>query len=68
MVRMTNLKWRRSEEGYVESHCKRFSISPIYMGQTTPQGYYLYVDKKRLPHWWNTQKEAKDHARDAYSS
>ena len=36
---MKTVEWGRSEDGYVESKCGRFHISPLFIGRTTAQGY-----------------------------
>ena len=33
------VSWKRSEEGFVYSHCNRFSIVPLYCGTTRAQMY-----------------------------
>jgi hypothetical protein len=38
---MTSIKWGRSDEGFVESKCGRFEISPEYWGCVQPQSYTL---------------------------
>ncbi len=38
----TLIKWQRSDEGYVDSHCGRFDIVPLYCGTTRPQYYACY--------------------------
>ena len=35
------VKWHRSDDGFVESHCGRFSIQPLYWGCVNPQEYKI---------------------------
>lgn len=35
------VKWNRSNEGFVESKCGRFTISPEYWGRESAQSYEL---------------------------
>lgn len=51
--------WRRSEEGYVDSHCGRFHIYPLYMGTTTAQGYELHDEKLGRRSSADTQRDCK---------
>lgn len=37
----TSIKWKRSDGDYVESHCGRWWITPIYGGLTRPERYEL---------------------------
>ena len=36
---MNAIKWHRSEDEHVDSHCGHFSISPEYYGTTRAQSY-----------------------------
>jgi hypothetical protein len=57
------IRWGRSEEGYVESKCGRFTISPLYWGHTRPQSYELRDTKTgRVNMYLDTQADAKDTA------
>ncbi len=61
------IKWKRSEEGYVESHDGRFSIVPLFCGTTQPQYYDCYderVPKSRIKvaSLCDTQRECKAEA------
>jgi len=57
------IKWGKSKEGYVESKCGRFQISPIHWGRCNPIGYTLqdfnmfWQSSRCSP--FETQKEAK---------
>ncbi len=62
---MKRIRWKRSDEGYVESHCGDWFINPLYCGTTRPVWYELrdcrdgrYI--KRGTH--ETQADAKDEA------
>jgi len=58
------IRWKRANDGYVESHDGEWFITPIYSGCTRPQSYELrHKDNyaKGLG-WHSTQKEAKDWA------
>jgi hypothetical protein len=57
------VRWNRSEEGYTDSKDGRFSISPLYMGTTRPQGYQMWDNtmKKRVAQG-DTQAEMKREA------
>jgi hypothetical protein len=61
----TSVKWKRSDDGYVESTCGRFGIKPLWCGRTTPQFYdavYRADDRtcEVIVRMVNTQREAKD--------
>lgn len=58
------VKWQRSDEGYVDSHCGQFWIVPLFEGTTRAQSYQLYQQnvmtlqgEKRGTH--DTQRDAK---------
>lgn len=66
---MDNLKWTQSDDGYTDSHCGRFSISPQFEGTTRAQSYRLDEFHpltlqicKSNSH--DTQRDAKIHAQD----
>jgi hypothetical protein len=40
------VRWRRSTGDYVESHCGRWWITPIYGGCTRPERYELRLDNR----------------------
>lgn len=63
------IKWQRSDEGYVDSHCGRFWMCPEFEGTTRAQSYHLYElnvmtlqGESRGTH--DTQRDAKAHAQD----
>ena len=53
------IRWGASREGYAESKCKRFSISPMYYATTYIQGYDLMDNKTKMNRDHDTQNEAK---------
>ena len=57
------VKWYRSKEGFVESKCGRFSISPEYWGRETAQSYELKDNNtKKRYRLQDTQSDAKSKA------
>ncbi len=40
------VRWKRSTGDYVESHCGRWWITPIYGGCTRPERYALRLDNR----------------------
>jgi len=56
------IKWKRSHEGFVDSHCGRWRISPLYCGCVNPQFYELRDNGKKVGSWYNTQADAKQKA------
>jgi hypothetical protein len=65
MVRRAALKkvtWQPSVEGFVTSHCGRWSIVPLYCGATRPQAYELRLDGETVDGNCATQREAKEGA------
>jgi hypothetical protein len=42
MLMTTKVKWGPSDEGYVDSHCGRFWIVPLFEGTTRAQSYQLF--------------------------
>lgn len=61
------LKWKRSNEGYTETHDGRYEICPEYEGTTRPQSWHLYYyrDGRRLNGFTHdTQRGAKDRAQE----
>ena len=62
------IKWKRSTEGYVESHDGRFEIEPVFMGRTTAQAFHLYRrpvaggPREKVESYLPTQRDAKDRA------
>ena len=63
---MSRIKWGRSDEGFVESKCGRWHITPLYWGCTRPQAYALRdaKTKKKIGAWYETQWDAKQKALD----
>lgn len=58
------IRWKRANDGFVESHDGQWFITPIYCGCTRPQSFTLrHKDNyaKELG-WHQTQKEAKEYA------
>lgn len=53
------IRWKPSREGYVDSHCGRWSIEPLFFSCVKPQSFKLWRDGKTVAHSCNTQKEAK---------
>ena len=56
--------WKKSIDGFVESHCGLWDISPLYWGCETAQSYELtYRPKgersKRVGSSFDTQRAAK---------
>jgi hypothetical protein len=56
------IRWKRSVEGYCDSHCGRWRISPLYCGRVKPQFFDLYLDGKKVALMLSSQHEAKDRA------
>lgn len=61
---MVRIRWKRSEEGHVDSHCGRFMIEALYMGTTRPQGYQLVIKDGPKPWSADTQKVLKAEAQE----
>lgn len=55
----TGVRWKRSDEGFVDSHCGRWHIKPLYFGCVKPQFYELYRDGQRQGVYYSTQADAK---------
>jgi hypothetical protein len=53
------IRWKKSEDGYVTSHCGRWTISPLYWGCVNAQMYELSLDGVPVDRFCATQKEAK---------
>ena len=56
------VKWKRSCEGFVDSHCGVWAILPLYCGCVDPQCYELRRNGKRVGTWFDTQTDAKHEA------
>jgi hypothetical protein len=46
------VRWKRSTGDYVESHCGRWWITPIYGGCTRPERYELRLDNRVVGGGW----------------
>ena len=55
------VRWKRSTGDYVESHCGRWWITPIYGGCTRPERYELRLDNRVVGGGAN-QRECKEDA------
>lgn len=64
------IKWKRSDEGYCDSHCDRFDIVPLYCGTTRPQAYAVYytdpfdLSRTCIESFADTQAQCKDEVED----
>lgn len=58
------VRWKRSTGDYVESHCGRWWITPIYGGCTRPERYQLRLDNRVVGGGatQRTQRECKEDA------
>lgn len=56
------IRWKRANDGFVESHDGRWRIVPLYCGCTRPQAFELLRDDKSVSAYNSTQREAKDEA------
>ena len=56
------IKWRRANDGFVESYDGRWQIQPLYWGCVNPQSFDLYLDGKVVSRMNSTQREAKQEA------
>jgi hypothetical protein len=67
---MADIKWNKSDDGYVSSKCGRFDIEPIFMGRTTAQCFRImfrppFTDKRvEVGKYIDTQRDAKVAAED----
>lgn len=57
------ISWKRANDGFVESHCGHWKITPLYWGCTRPQLFELWRDGKKVAGHCATQKEAKAEAK-----
>ncbi len=61
-----SVRWKRATGDFVESHCGRWQITPVYGGLTRPESYKLWLDGKCIDSG-STQRECKgyvvEHAR-----
>lgn len=53
------IRWKRPDDGFVESHCGHWKITPLYWGCTRAQMFELWRDGKKVTGYCSTQKEAK---------
>lgn len=58
------IKWNRSNEGFAESKCGRFSITPLYCGTTRAQLYQIRDNKTGRKWTGDTQAILKEEAQD----
>lgn len=56
------IRWKRSQEGFVESHCGRWKITPEYWSCVDPQAFTLHHDGKIASRNCPTQRDAKETA------
>lgn len=62
------IRWKRADEHFVESHCGRWWITPIYGGGTRPERYDLNRNESGTVGGWKvvgsgqTQRECKEDA------
>lgn len=59
---MKTVQWKRSQDGFVESRCGRWKITPEYWSCTDPQAFTLHRDGKIVARHCETQRDAKDTA------
>ena len=56
------IRWKRSQEGFVESRCGRWKITPEYWSCVDPQAFTLSRDGEIVARHCSTQRDAKDTA------
>jgi hypothetical protein len=56
------IRWKRANDGFVESRDGRWLIAPLYAGCTRPQMFELFRDGKSVATYCSTQREAKEAA------
>lgn len=56
------IRWKRSRDGFVESHCGEWRIVPLFCTCTRPQDYELWRRGKIAARMCGTQRGAKDAA------
>lgn len=59
---MALIRWKRSQDGFVTSHCGRWQITPEYWSCTDPQAFTLHHDGKIVARGCTTQRDAKETA------
>lgn len=57
-----SIRWKRSNDGFVESHCGEWSIVPMYWGCVNPQVYNLLRRGEVVSGMCGTQRDAKEDA------
>lgn len=56
------IRWKRAQDGFVESHCGRWRIVPLYCGCVNPQAYKLKMNGEVVAWFCGTQRDAKAEA------
>lgn len=63
------VKWRRSSDGFCDSACGRYKITPLYCGCVKPQMFDLWFypnglggERKKIDGMASSQRECKDAA------
>lgn len=56
------IRWKRSEDGFVESHDGEWQITPEYWSCVRPQAFTLHRNNKIVSRGCSTQKDAKQTA------
>lgn len=56
------IRWKRSEEGFVESHDGEWQITPEYWSCVSPQAYTLSRKGNIVSRGCSTQRDAKETA------
>jgi hypothetical protein len=58
------IRWKKANDGFVESHCGEWFITPLYCGCTRPQLYELRrkTDYTKVLDTSKTQKGCKEWA------
>ena len=52
------VRWQRADDGFVESHDGRWSITPVYGGLTRPESFVLHYNSAVVGSG-QTQRECK---------
>lgn len=58
------IEWKRSNDGFAESKCGRYRITPLYFSCVKPQSFTLWRGSVRVVYMAGTQREAKQSADD----
>ena len=56
------IRWKRSNDGFVESHDGHWRITPCHAGCVRPQDYQLWRGAVRVSSMLATQRDAKEEA------